>query len=143
MSFLDLESLVINRLKEETTIKYVMGISDMQTIESEKKQFTPAIYVIYEDYAIHDEETFDNKNVGVMQLWSVILAVKNVKDTLAGGSSREDASSLIDQILKALKGWTPDESRYFELALANPLYKASHKKGTSYFPFCFKTFFYP
>lgn len=137
---LALEPLLIARLKEQVTgFRDVLGMADLAAMQ-EASQITPAAHVIYQGDTFPAKDGGGKHSTLVEQTWLVVVAVRNVRDTIGGAAARVEAGELITQTLKALSNWRP-EPELRPLVLVNPP-KPGFNAGFAYFPLAFKFVFY-
>lgn len=132
-NFLAAEPLIIARLKAKTSVRHVLSVADLAGVE-EGGQFTPAMHVLFTGYA-PTQEREDGRIQQIEQTWTVVVAVRNVRDTRTGAAARSEAGVLITETLAALAGWKPsDEFSALKLARAVP---PAFTTGFAYFPLAF------
>ncbi len=106
MSFLALESALVERLKARLPAgAHVLTRADLASV-TEGSQPTPAVHVVYQGYRVAESRP-DGRAARLQQTWLVIVAVRNVRDAAAGSAARGDAGSLADAVIAALMGWKP------------------------------------
>lgn len=98
--FLDLETKLIERLKDVLPPSmYVLSAADLAGTE-EARQPTPAVHVLYRDYTPTYSAT--GAFVGIEQLWLTVVAVRHVGDLDAGTLARREAGPFAGRIIRAL-----------------------------------------
>ena len=134
---LALEPLLIARLKAEVAdFRAVLGMADLASMQ-EAGQTTPAAHVIYQGDTLPggDSRAGQGAVQMVVQTWLVVVAVRNVRDTVGGGAAREEAGLLITLTLKALSGWAaPGYRPLVRVNAPRPGFNA----GYAYFPLAFE-----
>ena len=138
VNHLALEPLLIARIKAAVPgFRAVLGMADLASMQ-EAGQTTPAAHVIYQGDAYPPGAGSSTRLVE--QTWLVVVAVRNVRDTVGGSAAREEAGVLISQVLTALSGWrcAPEEK---PLTLVTPP-RPGFNAGYAYFPLAFKFSFF-
>lgn len=138
-NYLALEPLLIDRLKAEVPdFRAVLGMADLAAI-MESSQPTPAAHVVYRG----DSPVPGNNSAGhgavqlVAQNWWVVVAARNVRDTLGGADARADAGVLITKTLRALCGWQPSAD-FRPLIRRFNTTAPGFNAGFAYFPLAFE-----
>lgn len=134
MSFLGMESALVDRLKFVLPHSvHVLTAADLSGV-SEGSQPTPAVHVVYGGGEIK-RLTPDGRAAQMMQRWHVVVSVRNVHQVRSGGVAREDASALADAVLGALMGWRTNAASAPIMA-TTPLAPA-YSAGFFYLPLSF------
>lgn len=136
MSFLALESALVERLKAKLPAGvHVLTGADLDGV-SEGSQPTPAVHVVYQGYRVIETRP-DGRAARVEQVWLAVVAVRNVRDARTGAAARADAGALGDGVISALMGWQPvGTSSPLKLAQAP---RAGYSAGHFYLPMAFTT----
>lgn len=144
VDFLALEPLLLQRLSEQVLVEGkqidVLPYKELPTKAGgdgeEPILRAPSLIVTYDGYRVLQVSL--NK-ARVQQQWTVAVCVANVRDRARAGA-REDAGSIIDQVITALLGWfpePPETRRYKALELADPIYQPEYRQRFSLFPLTF------
>lgn len=134
--YLALEALIVDRLNSATamTERRILTAPDVEAVE-EAKQTTPAYHVIYAgDRAPAGRSTAaDSRAQLVEQLWLVVVAVKNVRETRRGKAARGLAGPWVTEAITALQGWQPG-GEYWPLQRDLSAPPAAYQAGFFYVP---------
>lgn len=126
------EQPIIDRLKAEVaTLRQVRGMADTNDL-NEKSLQTPEAFVLYSGDQVRGESE-DGLDQVVLQRWTVVLAVRNVRDVKSGDALRDTAGPLLVTVNQALIGWRPAPglgALRKASAAAAPVYRV----GFAYFP---------
>lgn len=98
----------------------------------------PALLVTYDGYKVLEAA---KRRVRVGQGFSVTTVIANLRDGERLGA-REDASVLIDEVIRLVHGWTPPYQggrTFLAMELANPAYPPQYGIRNAYFPLTFNT----
>lgn len=139
--YLALEPVIIDRLESEVTELVLVGSAPDLDGLAEGRQATPSAYVIYggDQVPTNDRRISDaGKRHVITQRWFVVLAVRNVRDTVSGSGVRSDAGPLLSKIITALAGEKP----WVPVSGIRPLRRAgaprpSYRAGYGLFPLLF------
>lgn len=136
MSFLALESALIERLKARLPAgTHVLTGADLAGV-AEGSQPTPAVHVIYQGYRVAEARP-DGRAARIEQTWLAVVAVRNVRDARSGEAARNDASLLADGVIDALMGWQPPGTSSPLKITQAP--RAGYFAGHLYLPLAFTT----
>lgn len=136
-NYLAVEPLIIARLEERVSgLRNVSGWSDYASIEDAKMP-TPCAYVLY-----LGDRPLDDAGRGavqrVMQLWGVVIAVRNLRSAPTGAGVRDEAGPYITAVIGALMGWRPSPTfRPMRRLAGGP--PPSYGDLVGYFPLLFGT----
>lgn len=132
--FLSLEGLIRDRLQERVTgLRKVYSVDDLQGAQ-EQAQRTPAAHILYTG-ATPVQERGDRAAVQVEQTWTLIVAVRYVRDT---SGARSDAGGILQSVLEALQGWRPSDE-HSPLSMTRAPLRPDYGGGFAYFPVAFST----
>lgn len=136
MSFLDLEQVLVDRLRAELpdTVK-VFSAAELSAVQA-NSQIAPAVHVIYGGFKV-DSTSTDRATAKITQTWYVVPVVRNVASQIDGAGARKEASAHIDLTLQALLGWQFDRSQA-PLELIDPP-PSRWIRGLGYHPLAFRT----
>jgi hypothetical protein len=145
MNYLELEILIIERLRAVLPNVHVLGNADVSGVKF-NQQPVPAVHVILATDNPSDQ-VCKGREQRIQQKWYVTVAVRNTADLQRHTLARHELGLLIYRTLAGLQSWKPltgNESGlpiYKELervrATANPW---SHE-GFAYYPLLFQTEF--
>lgn len=137
MTFLELESHLINKLRE--ILPPEIRIYPSPSIEfsvNSLAEFCPAVHVIYEGYTIKNTTSIGLGTV-YSQNWLVLIAVKNVRGLESGHPAREEASAIIDTVIQNLNGYQPPNHQLGRLMPINSR-QSAFGAGYMFFPFSYQ-----
>lgn len=104
MSFLALESLLIERLRSAMPDVRVFGAEDLQGVE-ERGQVTPALHVIFNGYRVTGNSP-TGVRAEVEQSWLVVVVVRHDGSAdQAAEAVKQRAAPYVDGVLGALMGY--------------------------------------
>jgi len=130
--FLSLEGLLRDRLQEQVPgLRKVYSVDDLQGAQ-EQAQRTPAAHILYTG-ATPVQERGDQAVVQVEQTWTIIIAVRYVRDT---SGARSDAGGILQAVLEALQGWRPSPE-HSPLSMTRAPLRPDYGNGFAYFPVAF------
>ena len=134
-NWLAAESLIIERLELKIPeAKWVVAMSEFDIEKIAQK--CPALVVIYQGDRLPADAN-GGQIIIAEQIWSVVVAVKNVKEISQGTASRAEAGVLMTKAIKALSGWQPN-SQYKQGMTRIAAGGAGYLAGVSWFPLAFK-----
>lgn len=135
MSFLAIESALVERLKARLpTGVHVLTRADLASV-AEGSQPTPAVHVVYQGYRVQENRP-DGRAARVQQTWLVVIVVRNVRDAASGQAARGDAGDLAESVMSALMGWRPEiVNKAIKLANAPA---SGYRAGLLYLPLAFE-----
>lgn len=108
MSFLALESALVERLKARLPAGvHVLTAADLEGVTA-GVQPTPAVHVVYRGYRVK-QGADDGTYARIEQTWFAVVAVRNVQDVRSGLGARDVAGPLMSAVCQALMGWCPDQ----------------------------------
>jgi hypothetical protein len=102
---INLRPLIETRLKTITDFKEVAGAADLANI-LQGRMSDPGCYVFEERETAGENSLATAVVQRVMQQFSVIIVVRNVKDS-KGADAADTSYSLQASVITALVGWTP------------------------------------
>ncbi len=137
--YLAAEQLLIARLRSAVPgFHAVLGAADLDGV-AEAGQTVPAAHVIYDGDALPGGDAARG-GAGAAQMvaqrWMIVVAVRNVRQTLSGDGARGEAGPLISQTLAALSGWQPSPA--FRPLRRVPGPRPGYNAGFGYFPLLFE-----
>lgn len=137
---LALEGLLIERLKSAVPeFRAVPGMADLAAMQ-ESSQITPAAHVIYWGDTVPSGNSAGQGSAQmVAQTWMVVVAVRSARDTRGGSGAREEAGTLMSDVIQALSGWMPGPG-YLPMRRVNAP-RPGFSAGFGYFPLAFETRF--
>lgn len=101
---LRLETLIRDKISEE--IPEIKGVHGMPKAGNNPYYPVPCVYVLF-----NNSEAFDhrgnNKQSMLRVIWSVIVSVSSISDTLDGKNARSSAQSIVSKVIETLSGWRP------------------------------------
>lgn len=132
--FLVLEDLIRQRLEDRVTaIRKIYSVDDLQGAQ-EQAQRTPAAHILYTG-ATPVNERGDQAAVQVEQTWTVIIAVRYVRDT---SGARSEAGEILQATIEALQGWKPS-NQHAPMSMTRAPLRPDYGNGYAYFPTAFTT----
>ena len=134
--FIDLESDIVNRLKEKVPSNVrVMTSAELASV-TEGNQPTPAVQINYRNYRVVETRP-DGIAARIEQQWMLVVAVKNLRQLSGGTEARSDAMELADIVAPGLMGWkAPAAAKPFKITNAPA---AANGQGHYYLPLVFTT----
>lgn len=139
MSFVAVEDAIVDRLKEKlgSLVKYVYTAAELAQVE-EESQKTPAVMVAFDGYApVVPNGGSQGKIQLVEKAWLVVPHVRNARGARTQEGARDEASQIIDCVMKALIGWRPPIEGEMPLALSAAPGAAFTDAGFAYYPIAF------
>lgn len=137
MSFLAIESILIDHLKAKSPAGvHVLTRADLASV-TEGNQPTPAIHVINLGY----KATQKPHATIVEEDWLTVVAVRNVRDVAAGRAARSDAAEVLARLLIELDGLKLAEG-YQPLRLVSSSARPGYSAGHAYYPLQWRTSFH-
>lgn len=132
--FLAVEDLIRQRLAERVPgIRKIYSVDDLQGAQ-EQAQRTPAAHILYSG-ATPAQERKDQAAVNIEQTWTVVIAVRHIRDT---SGARSEAGEIIQATLEALQGWRPSE-QHSPMSMTRAPLRPDYGNGYAYFPVAFTT----
>ncbi len=133
MSFLSLESALVDRLKATLPSDvHVLTAADLAGV-AEGSQPTPAVHVVYGGYRVVEANSGFST---IEQTWYAVVTVRNVRGVKSGAGARNEADALLDAVYAALAAYKPPNAR--PLAITNAP-KPQTTAGFMYFPLAFNS----
>jgi len=133
VSFLSLETALVERLKATLPSGVqVLNAADLAGV-AEGSQPTPAVHVVYGGYRVVETNSGFST---IEQTWYAVVTVRNVRDVKSGAGARDEAAGLLDAVYAALAAYKPPNAR--PLALTNAP-KPQTTAGFMYFPLAFNS----
>lgn len=141
--FLVLEQQLVEHLTDKVRfqdkpVDVKSGRQVPRDANSEPVLRVPALLVTYDGYRVLETS---RRKVRVGQGYSVTAVLANLRDGERLGA-REDASSLLDDVIELVHGWTPpyqNSLAFKPLELTNPAYPPQYGARNAYFPLSFNT----
>jgi hypothetical protein len=136
-NLLELEPLLMARLAEQLADMspkvHVLAAADLASV-TEATQVTPAVHVLYRNYAITESRS-DGRAVRMDQTWLAVVATRNVQNLRSGAAGRADAGLIARRVTQALMGFKPTAiSKPVRLTNAPD---AGNSNGYQYLPLAF------
>lgn len=133
MSFLSLESALVDRLAATLpSAVQVLTAADLAGV-AEGSQPTPAVHVVYGGYRVLEANAGFSS---IEQTWFAVVTVRNARAVKSGAGARSEADTLLDTVYASLSAYKPANARPLELTNAP---KPQTTAGFMYFPLAFKT----
>lgn len=133
--WLGLEPRILARLQAVLPPEVkVLSAADLAGVV-ENSQATPAVQIYYDGYRLIDEQANGGVQM-VEQTWLAVVVVRNAAGQRDGKATRQSASTLCNDVFKALLGHRLG-APYTALKLANAPRAAWSKGGFGYIPLGF------
>ncbi len=146
--FIALEALLIERLQGNVktadgapfdVMSYAEVLAAGKTDSDEPVLRANTLVVHYHGYRRGSGPESPNRAI-VEQIWSVSVAVANVRDRARAGA-RSDAGPALTQVFKLLHGWLPPVQegtpKFKRLVLTDQAFAPVYRAKNSYFPLSF------
>lgn len=130
------ETAILDRLKEISAFQgRVFPLADVESAPIQAQQ-TPSCYVAW-DFIRPGNRAGHGRSQMIGSTWTVVVAVRNQRNPLAGSATRADAGALLEFVLAKLLGWRAGKA-FSPFVLENTPAPESIHQGFAFYQLNFK-----